>query len=95
MDAPIFELLTHSEICNEIGRLARRRREIADLSRRELSQKSGVSVATITRFENKGIATVGVMVKLAWALGATDTLSTLFAAPKYKTMKEFLQSESS
>lgn len=94
MEKPIFEFLTHAEICQEIGRVAKNRRKLSKLSRGELAAKSGVSVPTIARFENSGIATVGVMVKLAWALDATDTLSTLFAAPKYKSMDEFLQSES-
>jgi transcriptional regulator with XRE-family HTH domain len=68
----------------------RRCRSYHKLSRRSLAEKSGVSVSTISRLENEGVATLGVLIKLATALGVTDSLLGIFPVPDYKSMDEFL-----
>lgn len=89
----ISALLSHAEICKAIGTRARQRRKHLKLSRKELSEKSGVSVPTIGRFETGGVATLGVIVKLARTLGSVDTLERMFGVPKYKSLNEFLAHE--
>lgn len=82
--------MTYGQICKTIGQRVRERRERQKLSRDELAKRSGVSSATIARFELKGIATVGVMVKLALALNALDSFSALFASPKFRSIEEMV-----
>jgi len=89
----ITSLSTFGEICKELGQRARSRRKLLKLSRKELSQKSGISVPTISRFELSGVTTIGVMVKLAQAMGAVDTLDALFSPPKHRSIKEFMETE--
>lgn len=91
---PITSLMSHAEVCQAVGLRARACRERLKLSRRELSLKSGVSVPTIGRFERQGVTTLSVIAKLATALGILGTLDGVFAVPKYKTMQEFLKTES-
>ncbi len=84
-------LMTHQELCRRIGSKVRNCRKHFGLSRRELSEKSGVSVATITRLENEGVATISVLIKLGNALGVLDTLEHIFDTPQYKTIDEYLK----
>ena len=93
-NSKITALLTYAEVCQTLGTRAREARRFKKLSRSELSEKSGVSVPTIGRFETKGVATIGVLVKLATALGMLESLDGIFAAPKYRSMKEFIEQES-
>ena len=90
---PILSLMTFGQICRFIGGQVRKRREYLDLSRKELAKKSGVSEPTIARLELKGVATIGVVVKLAMALDSVETLTAIFASPKYKSIDEFVRSE--
>jgi transcriptional regulator with XRE-family HTH domain len=89
----ISPLLSLSEVCETLGARTRVRRKSLKLSRRELSEKSGVSVPTIGRFETKGVATLSVVVKIAFALQAVDTLNSVFIAPKSKSIEEYLRED--
>ena len=90
---PITTLMTQSEICKTIGERVRSRRKQLKLSRKALSLKSAVSVPTISRLELKGVTTLGVLVKIAQALGAVDSFDSLFSVSKYGSMREFLEKE--
>lgn len=92
-DISISALFTYKEVCKTVGARVRARRKHLRLSRKELSSKSGVSVPTITRFENEGVTSLGVVVKLAQALGSVESLEALFTAPKYRSLKEFVEGE--
>lgn len=87
--SPFTSLLTHGEQCVLVGKKARALREQRGLSRRELADKSGVSTATISRFELEGTATLSVMLKVADALGATETFESLFKVQTYASLDEF------
>jgi transcriptional regulator with XRE-family HTH domain len=90
-DKEISTLLNLAEVCQTLGYRARVQRKRLKLSRRELSERSGVSVPTISRFETKGVATLSVIVKIAFALQAIETLNSVFVGPKYGSIDEFLQ----
>lgn len=90
-DKLIPALMSHKEMCEVVGARVRSCREHFGLSRRELAEKSGVSVPTISRLELDGIATISVLIKLAMALGVTETLNGIFETPGYKTMEEFIK----
>ena len=78
-------------MCEAIGQKVRACREHRRLSRSELSKKSGVSTATISRLELDGTASIAVLIKLAIALGVTDSLDAIFEVPEYQTMEELLK----
>ena len=87
-------LMSHKEMCEAIGQKVRNCREFHGLSRRELAEKSGVSEPTIGRLETKGIATISVLIKLATALGVTESLNDIFIVPQYKTMEDYIRAHS-
>ena len=91
---PITMLMTQGEICRALGAGAKVRRKQLKLSRRALSLQSGVSVATISRFETSGVATVAVIVKLLRALGCLDGLEGLFVSSRYESIDDFVKRES-
>ncbi len=66
----------------------RRRRIEKSLTREMLARQSGVALANITRFEQKGAVSLGNLIRLAIALGYVSELKSVFAAPKYTTMDE-------
>lgn len=86
-------LMSHTELCEAIGKKVARCRKHFRLSRRELAEKSGVSIATIGRLERQGVATISVLVKLANALGVLDSLDGIFAVPAYKSMADYIKAK--
>lgn len=71
-------LETPSEQAREVARRARARRLAANLSQRGLADRSGVSLASLKRFESSGEISFLSLIKLAHALNATAELSLLF-----------------
>ena len=63
-----------------------------NLTQKELSERSGVSLASLRNFEQKGEIALQRLVQLAIALDATEGLSELFAPQKHETLNEFLNS---
>ena len=81
--------MSSAELMAHIGQRVRARRRFLGLSRRELSLKSGVSVATINRLEKYGVATLQMLVKLAITLRSVDTLQDVFKNPPARTLDEY------
>ncbi len=78
------------EYLNEIANRVKQLRKQHKLSQRELSERSGVSLGSLKRFENTGKIALESLVKLAQILGATDVFDHLFAAPKDRNYIESL-----
>ncbi len=64
-----------------------------DLSRRSLAARSGVAEATIKRFETTGRISFESLVLLADALGVSERLSQLFAAPPPTSLDQIKRGE--
>ena len=75
-----YTLDNPDEIAKEIANDFRKRRIEKNLTREQVSEKAGVAVSNIVRFEQK-----------AMALGYTSEIKKLFSEPKYSTMEELLQ----
>lgn len=58
-----------------------------------LAERSGVSLASLRRFEATGDASVINLLKLAFALGRLDDFDTLLDRPRATTMAELEASE--
>ena len=69
----------------------RQRRGEKGLTRADIAEKSGVSLANITRFEQKALISLSNLIELAIALGYNLEIKNIFATPKYSTMEELLQ----
>lgn len=91
-----LEFVTYYEKQLEIAKrfvLIRKNRKI---SQRRLSEISGVSYASIRRFEKTGDISLASLVKLALALQLYDDLDNLFKIRKeYKSIEEVISERNS
>lgn len=69
----------------------RSRRVEKGLTRKDMADKSGVALANITRFEQKGLVSLKNLIELATALGYLSELKNVFSEPKFSTMEELDQ----
>ncbi len=76
-----FALLTHEEICHELGQRCKHLRLQANLSQLELAQRSGVSLSSIRRLEASGQATLELLVRVTQALHLVNHLENLLLLP--------------
>ena len=91
MEAQLFSLMTSTELIAHVGHRVEARRKFLKLSRKELSERCGVSTSTINRLEHRGIATLHVLVKVAIALKSIDTFEDLFKNPTATSLDEYLR----
>ena len=66
----------------------RKRRVEKNITGRSIAELSGVPLATVARFEQKGMIAFESLIKLAMALGYTSEVKNLFAKPKFDTMAQ-------
>lgn len=71
-----------AEIQEEIAGRAKKLRKKQQLTQAELAQKSGVSLASLKRFEQKGKIAFGSLLKIAYVLNALEGFEELFRTPK-------------
>ncbi len=86
-----FTLTDADDIAKDIAADFRRRRIEKNLTRAQVAEKSGVALANLTRFEQKGLISLQNLIKIAMALGYTSEVHHIFSEQKYSTMEELLQ----
>jgi transcriptional regulator with XRE-family HTH domain len=69
-------------ICRTLGARGRALRLARNLSQQELALMTNASLSSIRRFESDGRGALDLMVRIAFALQATDGLEPLFALPR-------------
>ncbi len=84
-------LPTPEEISLKIAGDFRRRRIERGLTREVMARKSGVSLASLTRFEQTGQISLMHLIRLALSMDYLHEIRDIFANPKYSTMEELLQ----
>lgn len=72
---------------NLVERFKKRRKELK-LSQKDLSVKSGVSYASIRRFESNGEISLSSLIKLANAIECLNDFDALFKNAKISSLKE-------
>lgn len=80
--------LTTEDIKEEMRDAVRKRRIGMDLTQEELAARSGVSLATLKRFEKRGDGTLSTVLALAEALDALDGFRSLFPPVEARTLDE-------
>lgn len=79
---------------NEINRIIAQNvvnlRKRKKISQKELSKKSGVSYASIRRFETEGEISLSSLSKIAIALGVSDELEQLFTEVPFESIEEII-----
>ncbi|MBQ8748934.1 MAG: helix-turn-helix transcriptional regulator [Clostridia bacterium] len=73
--------------CNLVERVKQRRKE-KGFSQQELASRSGVSYASIRRFESKGDISLSSLLKIANAIGCLSDFNQLFKNPIFSNLED-------
>ena len=96
MEERALEFVTYYEKQLEISQRFKIIRKNRKVSQQRLSELSGVSYASIRRFEKTGDISLTSLVKLALALQLYDDLDNLFKIQKeYKSIEEVISERNS
>ena len=86
-----LDIHTSSEICFNIARKERVLRKSKRLTQIELSEKSGVSLGSLKRFETTGQISLSSLTNLAIALDADDDFLALFSRQHYDSIEDVIR----
>ena len=81
------------DIKTELAKRVRMRRKEAKISQAELAKRSGVSLASIKRFENIGEISLVSLLRIAVVLGYEDDFSKLFERKNYQSLDEVINAK--
>ncbi len=74
-------------VSNLVGRFKKRRKE-SGITQKELAVRSGVSYASVRRFETTGEISLSSLIKLADAIDCLEDFNMLFKTPIVKNLKD-------
>lgn len=84
-------LRTEQDICNDLAKRLKQLRRKKRISQKRLSVLSGVPLASIKVFEEKGKVSLLSFVKIAAALGESSAVDDLFVEEgKYESIEEVI-----
>ena len=86
-----FTLPDADDVARKLADDFRKRRVERGLTQEAVAGKSGVALANITRFEQKGLISLKNLILLAISMDYLQEVRDIFAAPKYSTMEELTQ----
>lgn len=81
--------LTEQSVVNGIVERAKKKRKQMKLSQKQLSQKSGVTYASIRRFETTGEISLSSLLKIAHALDSLKDFENLFKGQTITNLKDY------
>lgn len=84
------ELKFPQEIAKDIAQQEKKKRKLRKLTQAELSERAGVSLASLKRFEQTGEISFVSLIKLADILGEKEAFEKLFATKEYQTIQEVI-----
>ena len=87
--ADFVKTQTIQSITNQLVEREKQRRKKMHLSQRDLANKSGVSYASIRRFESIGEISLNALLKIANALDCLEEFNSVFKMPAIKSLKYF------
>lgn len=73
-----FGLATSDEIAAELASRLRAQRLAQNLPQNELAARAGISLKTLTTFEQSGKVSFDIFLRIVGALGLSESLSSLF-----------------
>jgi transcriptional regulator with XRE-family HTH domain len=93
MEPPLFYAETPISVARALAERTRALRLQMAWTRRTLAQRSGVTEASLKRFETSGAASLELLLRVAFALGRMEDFSRLLAAPEAATLAELRDRE--
>lgn len=92
-----FNLSTPSDLLIQIAEQAKEKRLSFNLTQRSLSERSGVSLGVLKKFERTGKISLGSLLQLALVLDSLAEFSSLFKLKpleSYSTLDQLLKQKS-
>ena len=90
METNFLYFKTANNIQQDIAANAQKRRKAAQLTQKQLSAKSGVSLGSLKRFETTGEISLASLLKIAFALGYEKDFEELFKRRHYQSIQEII-----
>ena len=87
--ADFVKTQTIQSVKEQLVEREKQRRKKLHLSQRDLANKSGVSYASIRRFENIGEISLNSLLKIANALDCLEEFNSVFKMPAVKSLKDY------
>lgn len=84
---------TPEEITMIVSNHTKKMRKRLKISRRKLSEMSGVSYGSIKRFEETGNISLLSLTKIAMALDVSGDIKNIFAEVPYKSIQEVMNEQ--
>ena len=82
-------VLTEQSVVDGLVEREKRRRKELCLTQKKLSMRSGVSYASVRRFESTGEISLSSLIKIAHAIDCLDDFDELFKHEKITNLKEY------
>ena len=82
-------VLTEQSVVNGIVERVKKKRKLMKISQRQLSQKSGVTYASVRRFETTGEISLTSLLKIAHALDALKDFENVFKGQVITNLKDY------
>jgi len=86
----MLTFLAPEGVLRQVAERAKARRIAAALTQKDLSERSGVKIDSLRRFERTGRVSFESLVKIALVLGALDDFTKLFPEPEFRSISEVL-----
>lgn len=87
--AEFVNIQTIQAVTEQLIEREKQRRKKMNLSQKSLAKKSGVSYASIRRFENIGEISLNSLLKIANALDCLEDFNSIFKTPFLKSLKDY------
>ena len=78
------------EIAKDVAAREKKRRKQRKFTQKQLSEKSGVSLASVKRFEQTGEISFVSLLKIAGVLDETEEFENLFSRKEYTSIQEVI-----
>lgn len=89
----VLDRQTPKEIQMKIAKNIRAIRKRRKISQKSLSEKSGVSLGSVKRFETSGEISLHALIKIAIALDIDDALIHLFEGVPFLSIEEIINGQ--
>lgn len=93
MNDILFSKKTPAELNKQIAERLKNIRRRRKISQKKLSEKSGVSLGSLKRFESTGDISLISLTKLAYALDLENELESLFENVPFLSIEELINEE--
>jgi transcriptional regulator with XRE-family HTH domain len=84
------DLFSSDTIAKELARRVRRRRLNVNLSQEGVANRSGVTLASVKRFEQTGLISLDSLIRIAFVIDGAEEFNNLFQPKAFQTIQDVI-----